>query len=659
MKKFLKILFALIIVTVVGVIGLITLIDPNEYRSYMVQQVKQKTGYQLALNGDLRWHVWPQVSILVDGVILTAPEAKEAMIKAENMRLDVELMPLFSKKISVKEVLLKGAVIRLTDKTKTATVSNTADNATTTNSQSRPSDEKSKNAQNWTLGLEKLEIADSTVVLQQSENPDDLLTIRNINASLAKQSEQIFDVKTDLSVNRNQNDLTTSLKGRIDFTAFPQAISTVVNELTYQVNSSALPANGLAGTVSAKGHYVLDTQQITLSDLKATVNDNSVEGLVNLSLTGDKALATQLNIKTTSGTLESDISGSLGDIPDLVIKLVGTNVDIDKLVSSFSAKDKSVQTKNVDKPTLESTNNASSNKNTGKPNHELTFLNDLNAKLSLQVNSIIINGLILNNVAIEANNQQGNVQLAQISTDIFGGSVTASGSINAKSNQPVIQLTPNITNIDMDALTETFNLTPMLSGKLNMQGKMSGTGVNANAIQTNWNATLTARVVNARLNNLNLQQIIHQAASLSSKGINAEERYEQYTQLQTLSAAVQLQKGVVHLSHIDVDSKGLVVKGDGTINLANMACDISLNTKLLQGWSGKKDIVEILQSTTIPVHIYGPCDHLSYKVSVDQLFKDQLQQQATKALDKYLGINNAQKKEEAANKIFSQILGKR
>lgn len=653
MKKFFKILFALIIIAVLGVVALITFIDPNEYRGYMVQQVKEKTGYQLELNGDLRWHVWPQVSILVDGVTLTAPDAQAAMVQAQNMRLDVELVPLFSKQLEVKEVLLKGAVIRLTDKTQTAKTTNNTEQST--HHSNTPSEENNKKARDWTLGLERLEIADSTVVLQQSANPDDLLTVRNINALLTKQSEHHFDIKTDLSINRNQNDAATSLKGSLDLTAFPQTISAVIDELTYQLQGSDFPANGIAGSLSANVAYGLASQQLAVSNLNATANDNAIEGSVNMSLNETKTLSAKLNAKTAGGSFTGDISGSLGDIPDIVMNLVGTDVDVDKLMNSFNAQNKSAQT---NKPKAEQGNSTSTNSKNEAPTHELAFLNSLNAKLSLKANSLMVNGLTLNNLVVSANNQQGNVQLDQISAGIFGGTVNTSGSINAKGNQPAIQLNPKITNVDMDSLTKTFELTPMLSGKLNMNGKVAGTGFDANAIKTNWTATLNTQVNDARLNNLNLQQIIHQAAALSSRDINAEERYDQYTQLQTLSMVLQLQKGTAHLNNIDVDSKALVIKGNGTVKLADMSCNMSLNTKLLQGWSGKKDVVEILQSTTIPVHIYGPCDHLSYKVDADKLFKDQLQQQATKALDKYLG-GSAQKKQDAVDKVFTQILGKK
>ena len=106
MKRVITTLAILLVVMVAGLTALVALINPNDFRSYMTRQVEQRSGYQLALNGELRWHVWPQLSILSGPVTLTAPGASQPVVSAENMRLDVNLLPLISHQLSVKQVLL-------------------------------------------------------------------------------------------------------------------------------------------------------------------------------------------------------------------------------------------------------------------------------------------------------------------------------------------------------------------------------------------------------------------------------------------------------------------------------------------------------------------------------------------------------------------------
>ena len=73
MRRLLTTLVILLVVLVAGMSALVLLVNPNDFRSYMIKKVEQSSGYHLTLEGDLRWHVWPQLSILAGRMTLTAP----------------------------------------------------------------------------------------------------------------------------------------------------------------------------------------------------------------------------------------------------------------------------------------------------------------------------------------------------------------------------------------------------------------------------------------------------------------------------------------------------------------------------------------------------------------------------------------------------------
>jgi Uncharacterized protein involved in outer membrane biogenesis len=86
-KKILITLLVLILLTAIGIVSLIIFVDPNNYRGFISDTVKDKTGYELTIDGNLRWHIWPQVSILTDSVKLSDIDAKKPILTADNMRL--------------------------------------------------------------------------------------------------------------------------------------------------------------------------------------------------------------------------------------------------------------------------------------------------------------------------------------------------------------------------------------------------------------------------------------------------------------------------------------------------------------------------------------------------------------------------------------------
>ncbi|VED14878.1 putative outer membrane assembly protein [Escherichia coli] len=78
MRRFLTTLMILLVVLVTGLSALVLLVNPNDFRDYMVKQVAARSGYQLQLDGPLRWHVWPQLSILSGRMSLTGPGREPA-----------------------------------------------------------------------------------------------------------------------------------------------------------------------------------------------------------------------------------------------------------------------------------------------------------------------------------------------------------------------------------------------------------------------------------------------------------------------------------------------------------------------------------------------------------------------------------------------------
>ncbi|MCW1946314.1 AsmA family protein, partial [Escherichia coli] len=200
MRRFLTTLMILLVVLVAGLSALVLLVNPNDFRDYMVKQVSARSGYQLQLDGPLRWHVWPQLSILSGRMSLTAQGATQPLVRADNMRLDVALLPLLSHQLSVKQVMLKGAVIQLTPQTE-AVRSEDAPVAPRDNTLPDLSDDRG-----WSFDISSLKVADSVLVFQHED--DEQVTIRNIRLQMEQDPQHRGSFEFSGRVNRDQRDLT-------------------------------------------------------------------------------------------------------------------------------------------------------------------------------------------------------------------------------------------------------------------------------------------------------------------------------------------------------------------------------------------------------------------------------------------------------------------
>lgn len=108
-------LAGLAVVVVGGAIIAITSIDFNQYRSTIADQVKQATGRDLKIAGDLKVGISLAPAVAVDDVSFSnaAWGSRPEMATVKRFEAEMELLPLIFGDIRVKRLVLKGADILL------------------------------------------------------------------------------------------------------------------------------------------------------------------------------------------------------------------------------------------------------------------------------------------------------------------------------------------------------------------------------------------------------------------------------------------------------------------------------------------------------------------------------------------------------------------
>lgn len=114
MKKFLKItgsiLAALVLLSILLLVCLMTFVNPNRFKPFIAEKVKQSTGRQLTIEGDLSWSVFPYLGIKAEHLTLGNPEGfkQNEFIDISKMTISVKLLPLLHKKIQSDGIMLDG-----------------------------------------------------------------------------------------------------------------------------------------------------------------------------------------------------------------------------------------------------------------------------------------------------------------------------------------------------------------------------------------------------------------------------------------------------------------------------------------------------------------------------------------------------------------------
>ncbi|UYK97992.1 outer membrane assembly protein AsmA [Pantoea stewartii] len=597
MRRVITTLAILLVVVVAGLTALVMLVNPNDFRSYMVQQVQQRSGYQLTIDGDLRWHVWPKLSILAGRMSLTAPGAAQPVVSADNMRLDVNLLPLLSHQLSVSQVMLKNAIVRVTPDS----AARAPENAPRAPHNSEPT-----SSAGWSFDIDNLQLSDSLLIWQQPGG--DAFTFRNLNLDMEQDQSRIATIGLTTSLTRNQRTAVLTLKGQLDKSRYPHQLSGQVAQVDYNLTGASLPPEGIKGTLSFQGNWDLDKNRFDVSNLKLTANDSVLSGRAEGELTPPQKLALDLH----ASALNMD---NLLFISTLTQQLSGQNSQI---APAPVIADQPEPT-NADSP-----------------------LNDIDLDLSLQADSAVWRGLNLTKLSLKAVNQQGLVTFSTLSGNVGQGSFSVPGSIDIR--QPVTQVafTPVLNQIAIQPLLKALALPPSLQGTLSLKGELSGENLTLADAKRSWQGKADIQAHDLKLAQLDLQQMVRSAVARVSDRVSSDSQASGQG-IEQVSGQLAMKNGLLTLSHLDGGGKALTLRGEGRINLVQQQLDVTLGLTL-SDWRGDEKLVAALSDQVIPFRIYGSWANPQYTLPVDDVMRDRLQNEAKSRLNQWLDRQQAKDK---------------
>lgn len=612
MRRLLTTLFILLVVLVAGITALVALINPNDFRNYMIAKVEQRSGYRLSLEGDLRWHAWPQLSMLAGRMTLTAPGAKVPLVTAENMRLDVALWPLVSHQLSVKQVMLKGAVINITPDSEARRPEHAPIAPAGT--------PETEDDAGWSWNIASLRVADSLLIWQRDANEQ--INLRDLNLSMDQNAQRQASIEFSSRVNRDQRDVSLSLKGNVDLSHYPRQVSASLDKFNYRLQGNGLPPQGITGDGSFNADYSRTNQTIELSNLRLSANDSLLTG---------------------------QASATLGQMAHYQLDLNAKNLNLDTLTGFTPAEDNAgeqqAQSASSGRPVIASPVPAS---------QPLSALNDFNAQLNLSAEQVIYHGLQITDFKTQADNRHGHLVLNNLSGKLGEGTFNVPGTVDVTTPQSSFILQPRLQRVELGPLLKAFALPQTLTGQLSVEGQLTGATFSYEDFARSWQGKGALTLDNARLEGLNISQLIQRAVARSSSNVAAEDRSERYSQVQQLSAKGILNHGNLQLNDLQGSSDLLALSGNGSLDLPGRQCDVNLNIRVLKGWQGDAELVNALTSTPIPLRVYGPWDGLSYQLHVDQLIRNRLEDEVKKRLGDWQQKNQG----KAQNKNVQQLMNK-
>jgi len=617
MRRVLTTLMILLVVLVAGLSALVLLVNPNDFRAYMVRQVEARSGYALKLDGPLRWHVWPQLSILSGRMSLTAPGASAPLITADNMRLDVALIPLLSHQLQVNQVMLKGAVIQLTPQSEAV---RNVDAPVAPRENTLP--DKAEDT-GWSFDIGRLKVADSVLVFQHED--DEQVTVRNLNLQMEQDEHHKGTVEFSARVNRNQRDLTLSFHADVDASDYPHLLSTDIQQLNWQLTGADLPTQGITGKGDLQAQWQEEHKKLELNKLNLQANDSTLTGQASVILSNE---------------------------PQWNIDLQFDKLNLENLLpaqAAVSTADREA-TQQGQKQPKQTRPVISSNLN--QPDYN--GLRGFDADILLKANSVRWRGMDFTQVNSQMSNANGLLTITELSGKMGQGNLSLPGTLDVRKATAQAAFQPRLDNIEIGTILKAFDYPISMTGSLTMAGDFAGSKIDAEAFRRSWQGNAHIDMRNTRMEGLNFQQLVQQAVERSSN-VKVQDNFDNATRLDSFVTDLSLNNGQLALDNMEGSSPMLTLEGKGTLDLVKETADTRFKIRVLEGWLGEGKLIDFLKETPIPLSVYGNWQALNYSLQVDQLLRKHLQDEAKRRLGDWAEKNKDSKNSKDVKKLLDKL----
>jgi AsmA protein len=628
------------------------LVNPNTYKGKIEAAVRNATGRELILKGDIKLAVFPWVALELGPATLgNLPGfGDEPFLAFNHAAVRVRLLPLLHEQLEVARVELDGLDLRLRK-----------NEAGKGNWQSaRPQEQEAPDGKKLasTPKLESIagvRVTHGRVSFNQYtlQNIDletgvisekrDVPVSMNFDADRGTPGEKLqVTAKLNLEDNPDTDDLRLaafSVSGTLardgDGRPMHYEFSVPTLEANLQKQTLAVPdftltlsslrlGGKLAGTQITDDLHLsgsLTLQSLVLGEfaprfgiaLPKTRDPKALSSLsaqMSFAYDGKDASLSDLQFKLDDTTLKGNVEVALE--PALAVKfaLTADRIDLDRYRPPAGAK-----------PDPKS---AAANKPAPKPADDKSA--PLTAAGTFSLAAARAGGLDFTNLNVTVDMKDNVTHLHPLEAQLYGGRYSGDLTYDARTASPSISMDEHLTDVDLTQLAANSKAKGRVSGKATVEIKGTARGAEADDILKTLNGHFEANVANGAIEGVDVGYSIALAQSLIDQQTGTAVQDTKRTKFEAFKTSAQITNGIAETHDLSIISSVFTVGGQGTINLPSSGLDMNLTASIMKSAS--------TTAVDIPLKITGTYSNPTVNPDVTALAKGALKDKLKDVLKK-------------------------
>lgn len=660
---------------VLAAVALTFFFDPNDFREEISSSVKNQTGRELTIEGDISLDLFPWLAVEVGKSSLgNAPGfGGEPLASFDRASFSVRLLPVILR----QEVVVGAADIeglRLNLIVNERGTSNWSDLIP----EDGAGDEEEKAAAESApeVDVNSIRIIDALVRYKNLE-AGETIRLDAINLTVGRLKSDGSEVPFSAAVSFDVQP--AGLSGAIDVDttlAFDASAGTLrLGELSVDGSVEGVASIPTQMSLSTDGlevamnEYQVTSEPVDLTMLDmhitADVQPFSYEGRVTPTatiaidafsprtlmrlfdveppVTADPAALSSMIVEATAHLTTTAI-----EMTDVVIRLDDTNftgaLSVPRATTGFYQFDlagDSIELARYMEPAAES--DAETAGETVAVEIPTDLIKPLNARGKFQLAQATLGNIIFENVEMGLNSSNGKLRIFPAAASLFGGSYNGDVRIDVSGNTPSLSLNEKIAGVDLAKLAKAMFDQDNVTGTINGSFALAGSGEDTVAIQRDLSGNMSLELVDGTYEGTDVWYELRRARALLKGETAPEPVLPAKTAFSTVQVSGVVAEGVMHSDDLLAELPFMRLTGGGRIDIPTTTIDYKLMARIFDKPELMSDAspeeIEDLTKTAIPLTITGPLTSPSIRPDVEALLIQQVEDEIKDKLkDKLKGL---------------------
>jgi AsmA protein len=260
----------------------------------------------------------------------------------------------------------------------------------------------------------------------------------------------------------------------------------------------------------------------------------------------------------------------------------------------------------------------------------------LNARGNLSIASASLGNILFEKVTLGVNSADGKLRMHPIAADFFDGGYRGDVRIDASGDVPSISVNENIVNVSLEPMMKAMYDVEDVTGTVNGTFRLGGRGADMDAIRRDLDGSLSIELLDGAWEGTDVWYELRKARALIRGEAAPQAPATPRTQFSSMKASGKVTDGVMRNDDFFAELPFMQVSGKGTVNFVEATVDYTVTGRFLEKpefvGDVSQDELDDFTKAVIPFRVTGPLADPDIQPDVEEMLKDRAEEEAKKLI---------------------------